>query len=81
LLGGRLDYLGGRAVAALAYQRGKHPINLFIWPERDGGAALDTSRDGYNVIHWTAGGMTLWAVSDVERDELVAFERDWKAAP
>jgi len=82
LVGGRLDYLGGRPVAALAYQHGKHPINLFIWPERAGAEApVDTARNGYNVLHWSADGMSLWAVSDLEQDELAEFERDWRAAP
>ena len=32
LVGGRIDYVGGRQVAALVYQRGPHRINLLLWP-------------------------------------------------
>jgi anti-sigma factor RsiW len=81
LLGGRLDYLVGRPVAALAYQHGKHPIDLFVWP---GGAAAAPSvdeRKGYNLVRWSADGMTLWAVSDLEKDQLEDFARLWRQAP
>jgi anti-sigma factor RsiW len=83
LIGGRLDYLAGRAVAVLAYEHGKHPISLFIWPEgASPGAALPSGlRNGYNLLHWTADGMSLWAVSDLERDQLQDFVRNWQANP
>jgi anti-sigma factor RsiW len=71
LLGGRLDYLGNRPVAALIYGRAKHTINLFVWPGEGGSGA--TERRGFNVVHWTAGGMTFWAVSDLNARELEQF--------
>jgi anti-sigma factor RsiW len=81
LLGGRLDYLAGRTVAALAYAGGKHPINLFVWPQASAGTAPELAeRDGFTVIHWSEGGMALWAVSDLERDQLEGFVRAWRNA-
>jgi anti-sigma factor RsiW len=81
LVGGRLDYFGGRAVAALVYESGRHPINLFVWPGRDAPAlASDGARHGYNFVHWEADGMSLWAVSDLESDRLREFARAWQAA-
>jgi anti-sigma factor RsiW len=83
LKGGRLDYLDGRPVAALVYQRDKHIIDLYVWPA--GGAtphvASDTAIQGYNVAHWTADGMDFWAVSDVERGQLDDFVALWRKAP
>ena len=75
LAGGRLDYLDGRPVAALVYQHQRHIINLFSWPVPQAGdtpAAVEV-RQGYNQIHWMQGGMTYWAVSDLNVDELHAF--------
>lgn len=75
LVGGRLDYIHGRAVASLVYQRRQHPINVFVWPtptDRDSGLR-ETARDGYNILHWTRGGMTYWAVSDLALDEMRQF--------
>jgi anti-sigma factor RsiW len=83
LRGGRLDYLDGRPVAALVYQRDKHVINLFVWPASGAGPRLagDRAVQGYNIVHWTAGGMNFWAVSDVERNQLDDFAALWKQAP
>jgi len=83
LLGGRLDYLAGRPVAALAYAAGKHPINLFVWPQPGTGSTAPelAARNGFTVIHWSDDGMALWAVSDLERDRLEAFVAAWRSAP
>ncbi|HLY44763.1 MAG TPA: hypothetical protein VKQ73_04235 [Stellaceae bacterium] len=83
LRGGRLDYLDGRPVAALVYQRDKHLIDLFVWSATPGAAQPpDTAeRQGYNLVHWTTGGMTLWAVSDLELRQLREFAQDWQRSP
>ena len=82
LTGGRLDYLDGRPVAALVYQRDKHVINLFVWPGSGGDASPQTAeRQGYNIVHWSEGGMTFWAVSDVELSQLKQFAADWRNTP
>ncbi len=75
LVGGRLDYLAGKTVAALVYQRNKHPINLFITPETTSRSASPTviTRRGYNVFSWTNSGMKYWAVSDLNQAELREF--------
>jgi anti-sigma factor RsiW len=75
LIGGRLDYLDGRPVAALVYRHRLHPINLFVWPDTDGvTASASMTRQGYNVRHWGAGGMSYWLVSDVDMSELKTLE-------
>ena len=75
LVGGRLDYLDGKTVVALVYQRNKHPINLFITPaqtNRNSPSTL-TIRRGYNVLSWANNGMNYWAVSDLNQAELREF--------
>ena len=77
LLGGRLEYLNNRAVAALIYQRQKHFINLYIWPAEKSSTTSEvaTKRQGYNLLHWTNSGMTYWAISDLNGVELHEFAR------
>jgi anti-sigma factor RsiW len=75
LTGGRLDYINGREVAALVYQRRLHVINLFIWPSNSvrNTVVESLTNDGYNVSHWDRDGFAFWAVSDVNAEDLRAF--------
>jgi anti-sigma factor RsiW len=77
LIGGRLDYLDQKKVAALIYRRNKHVINLFIWP---GGTTPEVdAKQGFNLIRFECKGMTCWAVSDLNAGELQQFADLFKA--
>lgn len=75
LAGGRLDYVGGRPVAALVYRHRQHVINLFIAPAEPRGEdrAASIARQGYNVLSWSEGGLRFWAVSDLAAADLDRF--------
>ena len=75
LVGGRLDYLDNKPVAALVYRRQQHVINLFIWPATSGALAGEktTTQQGYHLIYWAQAGLSYWAVSNLNLDELQAF--------
>jgi anti-sigma factor RsiW len=71
LVGGRLDYLDGKTVAALVYRRDRHVINLLLTPTTDHDTDIATfTRRGYNLINWTRAGIEYWAVSDLNGQEL-----------
>jgi anti-sigma factor RsiW len=75
LIGGRLDYMMNRPVAALVYGRRQHVINVFTWPtDSTPVSESQFSRNGYNAVHWTHGPMTFWAVSDISPTELAQFK-------
>ena len=80
LVGGRLDYLDNRPVAALIYQRRKHFINLFVWPtESNAAKATKTiSRQGYHLLHWVDSDFNYWAVSDVSDSDLQTFRQSFE---
>jgi mycothiol system anti-sigma-R factor len=81
LVGGRLDYVEEQPVAALVYRHAEHPINVFVLPNaaRPAGAAQSaaqaTTQRGFNVLHWTRGDLSFWAVSDLNLGELRDFQR------
>ena len=80
LVGGRLDVLDGRVVAALVYHRRLHSINVFVRPARNliAPGEIATRRNGYSVVHWGRAGLECWAVSDIDLDELKLFRRDFE---
>jgi anti-sigma factor RsiW len=82
LMGGRLDYLDGRAVACIVYRRRKHVVNLFVAPAADfttHSAKLD-SLQGYNICRWSGHGLEFFAVSDINTEELREFVEKFEQA-
>jgi anti-sigma factor RsiW len=75
LVGGRLDYINGRPVAALVYQRGRHVINVFMWPATGDATSAERieTEHGYNVEQLMVAGMNCWVVSDLNSQELDKF--------
>ena len=83
MIGGRLDYLDNRPVAALVYQRRKHFINLFVWPASDASSKderREISHQGYQLLHWVELDFNYWAVSDVSVSDLQTFQAAVRSA-
>jgi anti-sigma factor RsiW len=74
LLGGRVDQVGGRKVAALAYRHERHTLDLFVDVAAAPAPAVTLSQvRGLLVARWTEGDLAYTAVSDMEEKELLAF--------
>jgi anti-sigma factor RsiW len=70
LVGGRLDYLDGRTVAALVYRHNKHFINVFVWPAVDATKPETVMRRGYAIINCATNGLHYCLVSDMNSTDL-----------
>jgi anti-sigma factor RsiW len=81
LIGGRVDYVLGKAVAAIVYRHSDHVINLFV---AQGAGAEQSARvetmHGLNVALWSEKGLNLCVVGDVSAEELQDFRRKFEAA-
>ncbi len=73
LIGGRIDYLSDRPVAALVYGRRQHIINVFTWPSASPEREVDLTWNGYHAVRWSDKGTICWAVSDLNPSELRQF--------
>jgi anti-sigma factor (TIGR02949 family) len=88
LLGGRVDYVGGRRVAVLVYKHGQHVVDLYVLPDDLPGAMSNLAdgsapamRQGLNLIHRRVGGLQVWAVSDLDSQEMAALGEVLARAP
>lgn len=80
LKGGRVDVVGGRPVAVLVYQAGRHLVAVYMWPQRAGAGEIRSQQlDGFNVRRWTESGLVVSCISDLAADELQRFEQRWRA--
>jgi anti-sigma factor RsiW len=71
LLGGRVDVIDRRRVAALVYKRRQHVVNVFVWPAiAEGQSPSALSIGGYSVLGFVRDGFVFWAVSDLDPREL-----------
>jgi anti-sigma factor RsiW len=76
LVGGRQDYVDGHPTAVVVYRHAKHVINLFAWASAGKDEAFrEETRQGFNVVTWRHDGITYYAVSDVEADQLAQFAK------
>lgn len=70
LAGGRLDYVNGRRVAVVVYKQRQHVVNVFTWAASAPQPARSASRNGYNLLMWSARGITYCAISDLNAAEM-----------
>jgi anti-sigma factor RsiW len=75
LIGGRIDMLDQRPVAAIVYQHGNHLINLFVWPVASRKIDLDVQSDrGYRFCGWNKTGLNYLCISEGSGIALEEFE-------
>lgn len=76
LVGGRLDYVNDRVVAALVYKRRLHMIDAYSWPTKEAAKSISRrSQNGINVLEWHENGMQFYLASDIEDNELAELAR------
>ena len=82
LIGGRVDYVDGHQVGCVVYRHDRHIINLLAWssPGMADQEVKTLSRQGFNLMTWRKGGITFWAISDLEAGELRKFVRRGRRA-
>jgi len=73
LVGGRIDVIDGRKTAVLVYQRNRHLIALFLWPDTAGQSLRRDVHDGFGLRRWSHGGFVFHAIADLPLSDLDRF--------
>jgi mycothiol system anti-sigma-R factor len=79
LVGGRIDMLDKRPVAAIVYRHGNQVINVFVWPVETRKIDFDVRSDrGYNFCGWNQAGLNYFCISAGTADEIEKFEDEFR---
>jgi anti-sigma factor RsiW len=75
LVGGRIDLLENRPVAAIVYQHQGHFINVFVWPAANHAIDFDVqSHQGYSLCGWNKAGLNYLIISELSQADIEKFE-------
>src|SRR5260221_11430304 len=75
LLGGVIDLLENRPVAAIVYQYQGHFINVFVWPAASHGIDFDVqSQQRYSLCGWNKAGLNYLIISELSQADMEKFE-------
>ncbi len=81
-VGGRIDFLDDRPVAALNYRLRAHVIDAFTWPDPGPDTPpAGSAQRGWHLLHWRRDGMAWWLISDLDMPELRQIATDFAATP
>ena len=79
LVGGRIDMLDKRPVAAIVYRRGSQVINVFVWPIVNGKIDFDVQSDrGYHFCGWNQAGLNYFCISAATAEDIEKFEDEFR---
>ena len=83
LVGGRLEYLYDRELAAIVYQRGATAINMFVWPAETLPKAVPQQflDEGFSLELWAEAGINYCVVGKLDKTELAEFVRAYRNRP
>jgi anti-sigma factor RsiW len=75
LSGGRIDVIGRSPSPTLVYSRRKHVISVtaVTAPDMADVEPRQIDAQGYNVVNWIQNGVSYWATSDLNANELAEF--------
>ena len=82
LVGGRLDFLYKKPLAAVVYRSRENRVNVLAWPvsKADRFPSPLLVDAGLKIMFWTSGNINFCAISDLSQDEFIKFVNAFKGA-